>query len=355
MKWWLAALCVALAFEKSAEPCAVAPPDTSARIQIVDEEALIIWDPATKTEHFIRRAQFASDAKAFGFLVPTPSPPTLTELDSEVFAILADRTAPKVEYRTEHPWRLGSWLFEACMLTKGGDKAMMGAPVDTGVRVLSTTNVAGYDATTLQADDPKPLADWLTAHGFVMTPALEQWLAVYVQNKWTMTAFVVAGAENTHGDVTTRAIDMTFTTDTPFYPYREPGAGTEADNVTSAPGRTLRVYFAAPQRFAATLAGQPWSAKVTHAHEFSGVPGIETLLGASRYITVFLDETSPRRGVDELYFAPAPTAGDVVAPPFVVTSSEPHIIPVDMLLIVGIFGLWIVGRFRRIRRRIRAS
>ncbi|HUS31135.1 MAG TPA: DUF2330 domain-containing protein [Kofleriaceae bacterium] len=354
MKWWLAALAVALAFEKPAEPCAIAPPDTSARIQIVDEEALIIWDPATKTEHFIRRAQFASDAKAFGFLVPTPTPPKLTELDAEVFAILADRTAPQVEYRTERPWQLGAWLLEGCMLMKG-DKAMpAGAPIDSGVRVLSTTNVAGYDATALQASDPSALGAWLTAHGFVMTPAIEQWLAIYVQKQWTMTAFVVAGAESTHGDVTTRAIDMTFQTDTPFYPYREPGAGTELDGVTSAPGRSLRVYFAAPQRHAATLATKPWAAKVSYAHEFSGVPGVEALLGASRYITAFIDETSPRRGIDELYFAPSVT-GDVVPPPFVVTDREPRLIPVDMILIVGLFGLWIVRRLRRIRRRARAS
>jgi hypothetical protein len=350
MKWWLAALCVAFVLDRPAEPCAVAPPDTSSRIQIVDEEAIIIWDPTTKTEHFIRRAQFQSDAKAFGFLVPTPTPPKMTEVDAEIFAILADRTAPQIDYRTERPWKLGSWLLEGCMLSKGADKMSAGAPLDTGVRVLSTTNVAGFEATALQADDPKALANWLSTHGFVMTPAIEQWLGWYVQNKWTMTAFVVAGSAASH-EVTTRAIDMTFQTDTPFYPYREPGGGSE---LSSAPGRSLRVYFAAPQRYTATLAGTSWSAKVPHARLFDGVPGITALLGPSRYITVFVDEQSPRQGIDELYFAPS-AAGDIVQPPFVVTSSEPRIIPVDMILIVGIFGIWIVSRFRRIRRRIREA
>ena len=354
MKWWLAALCVAFVFDRTAEPCAVAPPDTSSRIQIVDEEALIIWDPATKTERFIRRAQFQSDAKAFGFLVPTPTAPKLTELDSEIFAVLADRTAAKIDYRTERPWKLGSWLLEGCMLSKGSDKMMTGAPLDTGVRVLSTTNVAGFAATTVQADDPKALADWLSKHGFQMTPAIEQWLGWYVQNKWTMTAFVVAAGEQSH-DVTTRAIDMTFQTDTPFYPYREPGGGSELDGTTSAPGRSLRVYFAAPQRFSATLGPTtPWNAIVSHAAILDAGATANALLGGSRYVTVFVDETSPRRGIYELYFAPS-NEPDVVPPPFVVTETEPRIIPVDMILIVGLFGVWIMRRFRRIRRRIRES
>src|SRR5512146_843807 len=156
MKLVFAALAL-VAVETPALPCAIAPPDLSARIQIVDEEALVIWDPATKTEQFIRRAQFSGDAKAFGFLVPTPTPPKLTELDSELFAIMVDSTSPEVQHKTERPWQLGSWLFEGCMMTKGGDQIPAGEPVYMGVRVLSTANVAGYDATTLQADDPTAL------------------------------------------------------------------------------------------------------------------------------------------------------------------------------------------------------
>jgi hypothetical protein len=47
-------------------------------VRIAEEEAVIVWDPATKTEHFIRRAAFHSTARQFGFLVPTT--PRLTEV-----------------------------------------------------------------------------------------------------------------------------------------------------------------------------------------------------------------------------------------------------------------------------------
>ena len=53
--------------------CAAAPhPDE--RVDVAYEEALIVWDDAAKTEHFVRRATFEGTAYDFGFLVPTPNP-----------------------------------------------------------------------------------------------------------------------------------------------------------------------------------------------------------------------------------------------------------------------------------------
>ena len=62
-----------------AAACATAPP-RGEEVQIAEEEAVIVWDPATRTEHFIRRASFHSTARTFGFLLPTPTTPTLGEL-----------------------------------------------------------------------------------------------------------------------------------------------------------------------------------------------------------------------------------------------------------------------------------
>lgn len=342
MRTVVGVLCLLLA-ARPAEPCAVAPPDLSARIEIADEEALIVWDAATHTEHFIRRASFHSSAPTFGFLVPTPTAPKLTEVDDALFRTLAEATAPKVEYRTERPVELGSWLLDSCMLARKGDGRIAGAAQDS-VRVISTTNVAGFDATTVQADDPHALARWLGDHGFVSTEQLEQWLARYVADKWVITAFVVAGAESAKApDVATRAIDMTFTTERPFYPYREP-----ATTMAPTGPRSLRVYTASSSRLAGTLAGTPWTATVPFAHAITPA-AIGAVLGTQAYLTVFRDDSSPRRGVDEVYFAQA--AGDVTPPPFVVTRTEPITIPLDVLLILGFGTLWLVRRLRRRKRR----
>src|SRR5262245_5903949 len=62
-----------------------------------DQTVLMIWDEATKTQHFIRQASFKSDADDFGFLIPTPAQPDLQESGSEAFKTLARITAPEVQ------------------------------------------------------------------------------------------------------------------------------------------------------------------------------------------------------------------------------------------------------------------
>src|ERR1051326_3386095 len=88
-------LIVAARCTPSLSACAVAPPQNKT-VEIADESAIIVWDSATGTEHFIRRATFKSAAQDFGFLVPTPTKPELAEADDAAFKELARITAPKV-------------------------------------------------------------------------------------------------------------------------------------------------------------------------------------------------------------------------------------------------------------------
>ncbi|MBW2460076.1 MAG: DUF2330 domain-containing protein [Deltaproteobacteria bacterium] len=71
-------------------------------MSITSEEALIVWDAERGVEHFIRRGEFRTDADDFGFLVPTPSPPQLSEVDEDVFDRLRSHIAPPIEYT--HGW-----------------------------------------------------------------------------------------------------------------------------------------------------------------------------------------------------------------------------------------------------------
>src|SRR5207237_170781 len=105
---------------------------------IAEEEALIIWDPATKTEHFIRRAAFRSTARQFGFLVPTPTKPELSEVDDSIFDTLADVIRPPVKYVAEPTYKPGSWCIEACLL---GDAKSAKDDARAPVRVIATAHV----------------------------------------------------------------------------------------------------------------------------------------------------------------------------------------------------------------------
>src|SRR6188472_4198719 len=77
--------------------CACAPAMRAGdTVRVAEESALIFWDAASKTQHFIRRAQFDTKAQDFGFLVPTPSRPALSEVDDAIFGHLLELTKPPV-------------------------------------------------------------------------------------------------------------------------------------------------------------------------------------------------------------------------------------------------------------------
>ena len=70
-----------------ASACAVAPPRDVPAVN-ADQAVILIWDPATRTEHFIRQASFKTEGDDVGFLVPTPTQPDLQEAGDGAFASL---------------------------------------------------------------------------------------------------------------------------------------------------------------------------------------------------------------------------------------------------------------------------
>ena len=106
-----------------------------------DQTVIIIWDAATQTQHFIRQASFKSEGDDFGFLIPSPSEPELSESGDEAFPYLYRLTAPEVK---KAPWSagIGCGCTAAPNLREG-----YGAPP---VTVLQEKTVAGFKAAVLQ-------------------------------------------------------------------------------------------------------------------------------------------------------------------------------------------------------------
>ena len=69
-----------------APACCPAPPSGRPVVN-ADKTVILIWDAATKTQHFIRQASFKSEADDFGFLVPTPTQPELNESGNAAFPL----------------------------------------------------------------------------------------------------------------------------------------------------------------------------------------------------------------------------------------------------------------------------
>lgn len=296
-----------LGFTRYVSACATVGPAKAMKgsVTIADESAIIIWDAKSKTQHFFRRASFTTDVQDFGFLVPTPSKPELAEASDEAFHALAKITAPVV-------WVESNGGGGGCACSKKGT----GGKVEKQARVLQEwKGVAGFDAVALEANDPAALTGWLKEHGYVSSPALERWVAPYIKAKWTITAFKITKDQPQAERVATSALRMTFHTDRPFFPYREPEDQRTLDR-EKAPRRLLRVYFLGAEKVKGAIGqdGAPWPGQVVWSdelpdHERSRLLGLLALPAgtspASWWLTEFEDRSAPRPGTDDVFFSPA--------------------------------------------------
>ncbi|MEZ6188622.1 MAG: DUF2330 domain-containing protein [Planctomycetota bacterium] len=340
--------------------CCPAMP-AGARVKIADQEVLIVYDAERGVEHFVRSAAFESEAEGFGFLVPTPSQPTLAEADPWVFEALRDVTRPPVEYVKRYvPWPTCLCLAPALMKAGSADPRAL----TSGVEVLEVTHVAGYDAAVLRADDPAALERWLDERGYDPRPDLREWVQPYVEQGWVVTAFKYVGGDDPR--VVAQSVRMSFATDRPLFPYRVP------KDQLAAPGEgnLLRLFYVGPERVQGTLgaAAQAWGAALTFARRTdqplpvrgSPYPLDELLqvalpegsaVPAGAWLHCFEDSTWPG-GTEDLFFTPAAEQTEVLPPPVQVTRTEEIPIPLE-LIALGAGGVWFV-RWRR-RRAARSE
>lgn len=345
----------------------------SPRVETADEAAYIVWDERNSTQHFIRRATFTGTATDFGFLVPTPSRPELRAVDDALFDTLARATAPRIEYREQVKEVTKRFEFNGCLGTNANSTfSFVGSAIKPGgaspgtVQVLEQTRVGDFDATVLTfrrgagedaATGAAELGRWLTRNGYHSSPRVTRWLARYVEDQWCLTAFKIAGTPAARGsEFRAAAVRMSFRTERPFYPYREP----EAEWPATAP-RLLRVYFAASARFAGKLGDGPipWPGQTVWAgpvgdHIQSDVfarAGVPRLSGQSGWwLTEFEDRSSPRPGIDEVYFERSTNNATLERPPHVVTQTREVVVTpwwhgaVWYLVLLTVLALFLLPR-----------
>jgi hypothetical protein len=341
----------------SARPCAPAYA-RGMRVGITAESALIVFDEKTKTEHFIRRANFDTTAPYFGFLVPTPSQPHLAEMADSTFNILEEWTAPEIKY--EQKVRYVS-LFDTIKTTTHAGRAAPNeaAPKSAPVQVLDRQHVGGMDAVVLKATDAEALRKWLNEHGYEAREALTAWLEWYVKNGWYLTAFQYKKENASSHELRTKAVRMTFQTDRPFYPYREPAdqrAGTEFK------ARSLRVFYVGTGRVTGKLGDGEWhpgrgewsnpltefqakhlqtNAQDSRPDAKLSAPALELPEGA--WLTVFDDRSTPRPGTDEVYFERSESQEKMKRPPIIRYTYVERVHPGEMIVASVLCGLLVIG------------
>lgn len=244
--------------------CCPAPPFGKPVVN-ADQTVILIWDPATKTQHFIRKASFKSDAQDFGFIIPTPAQPQLEESGNEAFAALHKLTEPEIR-------KVARSRGSGCSCLPQSRFENVGAAIPT-VEVLEQKQVAGFDAVVLEAQSADALVGWLKDHGYAFSPEIEAWAKPYVELKWKFTALKVAMANGAPQakSVDAAALRLSFKTDRPLFPYREPDS-TKFASALGAQSRLLRIFFVSDGRFEGTFgddkswnATTAWSGPVSEA------------------------------------------------------------------------------------------
>ena len=360
----LAAVATLLLSQPDVEGCAaIGKRDRpEATISIAEESALIVWDPVNKVQHFIRRAAFDTRLPDFAFLVPTPGPdlPKLAELEDGIFNRMETWLLPRIVEKTQIKFDLFLNRIGCGMRM---DKAAM--EKKDGVRVLHEQKVGGFETAILEADNTEALADWLKTKGYSNDPELQSWLFPYVAAKWRITAFKIMQDPKTGQLATTKPVRMSFKTDRPFFPYREPegkkddkAARDKEKDWRPPTSRMLRVFFVSDTRMDGKLGNAAWHAKVPWSDQLTeeqrkqlaqetGVP--EADLPAKAWLTTFEDSASPRPGKEEVYFDPAkePTP---IRPPDIIHFKDVWI-PLDVaiigVVILSMVALAVVARLKR--------
>jgi Uncharacterized protein conserved in bacteria (DUF2330) len=327
---------VVLLCSREAEACAPAP-HAGEFVAVSEESALIIWEPATKTQHFIRRASFRGEAKDFGFLVPTPSVPKLAAVDESVFGHLQRKTSRQIVYETR---KRIDWtpllLFPLLMRSKSApDVTAARAPVE----VLSTQKVGGYEAAILDATDAEVLNQWLADHGYDTSPDLTEWLEAYIAQRWIISAFKIDKAQSF--DARTETVRMSFTTERPYFPYREPAS----QRTGTSDSRRLSIWFVGPERVKGTVgANGVWPAEVKWSDVVKDLElgGVKTT--PEHRLTYFEDTSNPRPGTDDLFFARDGDQSKLVPPPHVIEQTATTHVPADVVLAPILIVGWLLRR-----------
>jgi hypothetical protein len=228
--------------------CAVA--EAGRPVVNADQTVILWWDRPNQTQHFIRRASFKGGGDSVGFLVPSPTRPSLEKSGDDAFPYLADLTRP----------------------SSGGGGFAIGCAVAapaprSEVKVIEEKTVAGYDAVVLTAGSGEALLRWLNENGFAFRPETAAWAEPYVKNGWYISAMKISKetSRDPQAKLGVSALRISFKTDRPLFPYREPDSRDDASKL-DVTRRLLRIYLVAEAPYQGRFStGMPWPANVGYS------------------------------------------------------------------------------------------
>ncbi|MFO0547604.1 MAG: DUF2330 domain-containing protein [Polyangiaceae bacterium] len=274
------------------------------------EQVLIVHDPESRTEHFVREVAFRGGDQAFGFVVPTPSRPDVGHLAKSPFNALRESFGFAPPPQASNSFGSGA---------SGNDTG-------AGVTVLEEKKVGSFTAFVLAADDAAGLSKWLTDNKFVSTSRTDAWLEHYVQMKFFYVAMRYDPPkadkdkkDKTDKSVRAETIRISFKSPVPYYPYFEP---LPEENAPAPEARLLELWVVSPRgqllpvaaltdENASTRWVRPMRAGVAHTTAQDGLRAIfddeldKLLPSGELTVSTFQDQKRRRVGYGDMLFLPA--------------------------------------------------
>jgi hypothetical protein len=186
------------------------------RPSLAREKVLIIHDAARGQQHFIREVAFRRADQTFGFVVPTPTRPTVAKVEKNPFTKLRER----FPFKPAPPIMIGTFGKPYGDTSSGSWE---------GVEVLSVEKIGSFTAFVLAATDAKALAGWLQENQLTSTPESDQWLDHYVRMGFYYVAMRYEPPADRTSDadaaIAAETVRVSFATPIAYYPYFEPESG----------------------------------------------------------------------------------------------------------------------------------
>jgi hypothetical protein len=211
----------------------------------------------------------------------------------------------------------------------------MAASTRPSVWVVEQKQVAGYQATVLAANSATALVGWLNDHQYAFSPEVEAWAKPYVEQGWMITALRLApnNKDTNLNNISASASRLTFKTDRPLFPYREPDSKSAA-KALDAKQRLLRIFFIAESKYEGELTkDQKWTGTIAWSNQLSSAD--RTKLNeqlklpasagpASYWLTEYEDNWPYQVAPADVYFARSADQSTIKREPIQIGSQSPN-------------------------------
>ena len=149
------------------------------------QKAIIFYDQGK--EDLILSNSFQSNATDFGWLVPVPQKPEVSQSSDKAFQELGMLTIPKdnaLEQIENWNTRIRGGHFSNAM----SQNLVPQASSKANISVLETKTVGVLDIVVISANDSRALLDWLNKNSFNLPKGSEVVLNDYIKNNWYFVA-----------------------------------------------------------------------------------------------------------------------------------------------------------------------